>query len=95
MRRCQGKLKLFQSTISGHLNGVWGTVPAGRVGIDAGFQCKKKYFTEMTSGSEAGSCLRLIYVLFHSTLGVKVIQKKEKHQCRPVLGFRNDMVASL
>ena len=37
------------------------------------------YFTEMCSGSEAGSYLRLIDFVYHSTLGLKVIQKKKVH----------------
>jgi len=36
------------------------------------------YFTEMCSGSEAGSYLRLIDFVFHSTLGLRVIQKKKR-----------------
>jgi len=36
------------------------------------------YFTEMCSGSEAGSYLRLTDFVFHSTLGVRVIKKKKK-----------------
>jgi len=36
------------------------------------------YFTEMCSGSEAGSYLRLIHFVYHSTLGVRVIKKKKK-----------------
>ena len=36
------------------------------------------YFTEMCSGSEAGSYLRLIDFLYHSTLGLRVIKKKKK-----------------
>jgi len=35
------------------------------------------YLTEMCSGSEAGSYLRLIDILYHSTLGLRVIQKKK------------------
>ena len=35
-------------------------------------------FTEMCSGSEAGSYLRLIDFVHHSTLGLRVIQKKKK-----------------
>jgi len=31
----------------------------------------------MCSGSEAGSYLRLIYVVYHSTLGLRVIKKKK------------------
>ena len=34
------------------------------------------YFTEMRSGSEAGSYLRLIYCVYHSTPGLRVIKKK-------------------
>ena len=37
-----------------------------------------KYFTEMCSGSEAGSYLRLIDFVYHATLGVRVIKKKKK-----------------
>jgi len=33
----------------------------------------------MFSGSEAGSNLRLIDFLYHSTLGLRVIKKKKKH----------------
>jgi len=36
------------------------------------------HFTEMCSGSEAGSYLRLIDFVYHSTLGVRVIKKKKK-----------------
>jgi len=32
----------------------------------------------MCSGSEAGSYLRLIDVVYHSTLGLRVIKKKKK-----------------
>ena len=34
------------------------------------------YFTEMCSGSEAGSYPRLLDFLYHSTLGLRVIKKK-------------------
>ena len=37
-----------------------------------------KHFTEMCSGSEAGSYLRLIDFVNHSTLGLGVIKKKKK-----------------
>jgi len=33
------------------------------------------YFTEMCSGSEAGSNLRLIDFVYHSNLGLRVINK--------------------
>jgi len=36
------------------------------------------YVTEMCSGSEAGSYLRLIDFVHHSTLGLSVIKKKKK-----------------
>jgi len=36
------------------------------------------YFTEMCSGSEAGSHLRLIDIVYHSALGLRVIKKKKK-----------------
>jgi len=35
------------------------------------------YFTEMCSGSEAGSFLRLIDFVYHSTLGLRAITKKK------------------
>jgi len=39
-------------------------------------QFKNNYFTETCSGSEAGSYLRPIDFVHHSTLGLRVIQKK-------------------
>jgi len=39
-------------------------------------QFKNNYFTEMCSGSEAGSYLRLIDFVYHSTLGLRVINQK-------------------
>ena len=36
------------------------------------------YFTEMWSGSEAGSYSRLIDFVHHSTLGLRVIKKKRR-----------------
>ena len=36
------------------------------------------YFTEMCSSSEAGSYLRLIDFVDHSTLGLRVIKKKKE-----------------
>ena len=35
------------------------------------------YFTEMCSGSEAGSYLRLIDFVYHSSRGLRVIKKKD------------------
>ena len=45
------------------------------------------YFTDICSGSEAGSYVRCIDVVFHSTLGLEVIKKKK---CCPKVasGFR-------
>jgi hypothetical protein len=34
------------------------------------------YFTEMCGGSEAGSYLRLIDFVYHSTLGLRVMKEK-------------------
>ena len=39
---------------------------------------KNNYFTEMYSGSEAGSYLRLVDFVYHSTLGLRVRKKEEK-----------------
>jgi len=36
------------------------------------------YFTEVCSGSEAGSYLRLIDFVYHSALGLRVIKKKRR-----------------
>ena len=41
-------------------------------------QFENNYFTEMCSGSEAGSYLRLIDSVYHSTIGSRVIKKKKK-----------------
>ena len=40
-------------------------------------QFEDNYFTEMCSGSEAGSYLRLIDLVYYSTLGLRVIKKKK------------------
>ena len=40
-------------------------------------QFENKYFTEMRSGSEAGSYLRLVDFVYHSTLGLRVMKKKK------------------
>ena len=39
---------------------------------------ENNYFTEMCSGSEAGSYLRLIHFVYHSTLGLIIIKKKDQ-----------------
>jgi len=41
-------------------------------------QFKNNYFTEMYSGSEAGSYLRRMGFLYHSTLGLRVIKKRRE-----------------
>ena len=41
---------------------------------------RPNYFAEMCSGSEAGSCLRLIDFVYHSTLGLRVINNNKKTQ---------------
>ena len=46
------------------------------------------YFTEMCSGSEAGSHLRLIDFVYHSTLGWRVIRKKKLGDRPPGLECR-------
>ena len=43
-------------------------------------QSENNYFAEMRSGSEAGSHLRLIDFVYHSTLGFRVIKKKKKNK---------------
>ena len=40
---------------------------------------ENKYVTEMCSGSEAGSYLRLIDFVYHSPLGLRVIKKKRRN----------------
>ena len=45
---------------------------------------KNNYCTEMCSGSEAGSYLRLVDFVYHSTLGSRVINKKKKKKDRVV-----------
>jgi len=41
------------------------------------------YFTEMCSGSKAGSHSRLIDFVYHSTLGLRAIKKKKKKKTCP------------
>jgi len=60
------------------------------------------YFTEMCSGSEVGSYLRLIDFVCHSTLGLRVIKKKKKYRdtslirYTPLIGpYRGTMPGSL
>ena len=50
-------------------------------------ELQNEYFTEMCSGSEAGSHLRLIDCVYHSTLGWTVMNKKKKVEVRMLLGL--------
>jgi len=64
---------------------------AGASGLSRTFQVdpgesENNYFTEMCSGSEAGSYLRLIDFVYHSTLGLRVIKKKKNQM---ILGNAN------
>ena len=44
---------------------------------------ENNYFSDMCSGSEAGSYLRLIDFVYHWTLGLRVLKKKRKKKKRP------------
>ena len=46
--------------------------------ICQGLGFENKYFTEMCSGSDTGSYLRIIDFVHHSTLSLKVKEKKKK-----------------
>ena len=46
---------------------------------------ENNYFTEMCSGSEAGSYLRLIDFVYHPTLGLRAIKKKKTCHHEPIL----------
>ena len=50
------------------------------------FSCKKNHVTEMCSGSEAGLYLRR-GLLYHSTLGLRVIMKKRRFALAFLLAF--------
>jgi len=39
---------------------------------------ENNYLTDMCSGSDAGSYLRLIDFVYHSTLGLRVIKKRRR-----------------
>jgi len=53
--------------------------PNRRNQIILGSQFEDNYFTEMCSGSEAGSYLRLIDFVYHSTLVLRVIEKRSSY----------------
>ena len=62
---------------------LWQVVDTFRVEVSGSggapeFEFKNNYFAEMCSGSEAGSYLRLIDCVYHSTLGLRVIKKKKQ-----------------
>jgi len=42
---------------------------------------ENNYFTEICSGFDAGSYVRLIDFVYHSTLGLRVIKKKKTWAC--------------
>ena len=46
---------------------------------------------ETCSGSEAGSCLRLIDFVYHSTLGLRVIKKKIARRNAPSVCNQGDL----
>ena len=46
---------------------------------------RKRDITEMCSGSEAGSYVRLIDFVYHSTLGLRVIRQKRPAQATLIL----------
>ena len=52
-----------------------------RVCVRRSSQSENNNFTEMCSGSEAGSHLRLIDFVYHSILGLRVIKKKRRSAC--------------
>ena len=47
-------------------------------------QFEYNYFTETCSGSEAGSYSRLIDFVYHSTLGLRLIKRREKYAIFPL-----------
>ena len=55
--------------------GSWGRGPGGS-------RCR---FTEMCSGSEAGSYLRLVDFVYLSTLGLRVMKKKRRCRSEPLV----------
>ena len=85
----QGTLLVEESCQDGNLSAAWGYTTAVHFGcpcsshaahtwgLGFGFGFENNYFTEICSGSEAGSYLRLIDFVYHSTLGLRVIKKKK------------------
>jgi len=55
------------------------------VRVGGASQFENNYFTEMCSGSEAGSYLRRIDFVYHSTLGLIVLKKKKYPTSKLVL----------
>ena len=48
-----------------------------------GIQFENIYFTEMCNGFEAGPYSRRIDFVYHSTLGLRVIKRREKDTTQP------------
>jgi len=55
--------------------------------VAPGVSFEHRSFTEMCIGTEAGSYLRLIDFVYHSTLGLGVIKKKKKHRSALLLSW--------
>ena len=68
------------------------SIPSGR--DPSCRQTSINYFTELCSGSEAGSYLRLIDFVDHSTLGLRVIKKKKRSTLSKV-GSRSGLASGL
>jgi len=71
---------------------IWGVGVEARVRSPFGTKIGNKYFTEMCSGFEAGSYLRLIDFVYHSTLGLTETKKEKK---KKVEGFGTPWRAGL
>jgi len=50
--------------------------PPGTQHLAPASSFENNHFTEMYSGSEVGSYLRIIDFVYHSTLGLRIIKKK-------------------
>ena len=84
MRKILGRGPIFVKVGEDFREGVmevfrdWGSKCTDRYNS----QFENNYFTEMCSGSEAGSYLRPIDFLYHSTLGLRAItEKKNAGKC--------------
>ena len=63
---------------------LWSISLSGKAVVDT--RSWNNSFTEMCSGSEAGSFSRLIDFVCHSTLGLGVMKKKEEVAATTILG---------